>query len=243
MAAAAAPHVRLLGRPALRDEEGRWREFPPGQRAAALGYLALQRRWVGRDELVALFWPDRPEPTARGNLRPLLAKLTREPLAVGLEREPHRVRWLLDSDHAALVAAQRERRWGDAWQLAGGELLEGVTVSRAPEFESWLEIERAHAREVRRTAGLHVADAALGAGAHERAAEVLVSLQRSDPLDEAVLRRLIVALARRGARDGRPGGGGSEGFGGDGCGALARGPGDRRRGRPDALDAVGRSPR
>ena len=165
-----------------------------------MGYLALQRRWVGRDELVALFWPDRPEPTARGNLRPLLAKLAREPLAVGLEREPSRVRWLLDSDHAAVVAAQRERRWEDAWRLADGELLEGVTVSRAPEFESWLEIERADVREVRRTAGLHVADAALDAGAHERAAEVLVSLQRLDPLDEAVLRRLIVALARRGAR-------------------------------------------
>ncbi len=165
-----------------------------------MGYLALQRRWVGRDELVALFWPDRPEATARGNLRPLLAKLAREPLAAGLEREPSRVRWLLDSDHAAVVEARREGRWDDVWRVSSGELLEGVTVARAPEFESWLELERADARAIRRTAGLHVADAAFETGAYERAAEVLVALQRSDPLDEAVLRRLVVTLARRGAR-------------------------------------------
>jgi predicted ATPase/DNA-binding SARP family transcriptional activator/tetratricopeptide (TPR) repeat protein len=165
-----------------------------------LGFLALQRRWVGRDELLALFWPDRPEVTARGNLRPLLARLASEPQAVGLEREPTRVRWLVDSDHEALLAAQRERRWDDAWRLAGGELLEGVTVARAPEFESWLSIERAEVRDVVRTAGLRVADAALEAGGLDDAGEVLAVLQRLDPLDEAVLRRSMVVLARSGAR-------------------------------------------
>jgi len=165
-----------------------------------LGFLALQRRWVGRDELLALFWPDRPEVTARGNLRPLLGKLAREPLAVGLEREPTRVRWLVDSDVEALVQAQRERRWDDAWRLVGGELLEGVTVARAPEFESWLSIERAEVRDVVRTAGLRVADAALEAGGLDDAGEVLAVLQRLDPLDEAVLRRSMVVLARSGAR-------------------------------------------
>lgn len=165
-----------------------------------MGYVALQQRWVARDELVALFWPDRPEATARGNLRPLLAKLARAPQAAGFEREPSRVRWRVASDHEALVAAQRERRWADAWELARGELIEGVMVPRAPEFESWLAIERERVREVVRTAGLHVADAALETGALDEAGEVLMSLQRQDPLDEAVVRRLIVVLARRGAR-------------------------------------------
>lgn len=98
------------------------------------------------------------------------------------------------------MAAQRERRWADAWELARGELIEGVMVPRAPEFESWLAIERERVREVVRTAGLHVADAALETGALDEAGEVLMSLQRQDPLDEAVVRRLIVVLARRGAR-------------------------------------------
>ena len=169
-------------------------------RAAALGFLALQGRWVGRDELVALFWPDQSEATARGNLRPLLGRLAREPLAVGLEREPTRVRWLVESDHEALMSAQRERRWEDAWQLARGELLEGVAVAQAPEFESWLDIERAGVRDVVRAAGLRVVDAALEVGGLDDAGEVLAVLQRLDPLDEAVLRRSMVVLARSGAR-------------------------------------------
>ena len=198
--AAGVARVRLLGRPAVWTEEGGWREFPPGSRAAALGYLAFARRWVGRDELVALFWPDRPEATARGNLRPLLAKLAREPLAVGLERETTRVRWLVESDHSALVTAQREGRWEEVWELAQGELLEGVTVAHAPEFESWLELERVGVRDAVRTAGLRVADAALALGGLDDAGEVLTGLLRLDPLDEAVLRRSMVVMARRGAR-------------------------------------------
>ncbi len=166
-----------------------------------MGYLACAHRWVGRDELVALFWPDRPEATARGNLRPLLARLAREPLAVGLEREAKRVRWLVESDHAALMSAQRKRRWEDVWRLARGELLEGVVVApEAPEFESWLDVERARVREAVRAAGLRVADASLEVGASDDAWEALTVLRRFDPLDETVLRRLMVVLARRGAR-------------------------------------------
>ena len=200
MGAGALPRVRLLGRPAVADAEGRWREFPPGLKAAALGYLGLQQRWVARDELLVLFWPDRPEETARGNLRPLLASLVREPRAPGVEREPSRVRWLVESDHDELVTAHRERRWADAWRLAGGALLEGVSTPRAPEFESWLELERAGVRDVIHAAGMHVADAALEAGELHEAGEALTALHRLDPLDEAVLRRLMAALARRGAR-------------------------------------------
>ena len=196
----ASSRVRLLGRPAVRDAEDSWLELPPGHRSAVLGYLALARRWVARDELVALFWPDRPESTARGNLRPLLAKLAREPLVVGLERERTRVRWTVETDHAAFLVAHRERRWDAVWRLAAGELFEGVTVSRAPEFESWLQIERAIVDDVKRTAGLNLADAALEAGDHERASEVLASLHRSDPLDETVLRRWMLARARGGGR-------------------------------------------
>ena len=200
MVAVAVPRVRLLGRPAVADAEGRLREFPPGLKGAAMGYLALQRRWVARDELLVLFWPDRPEVTARGNLRPLLARLAGEPLAAGFEREPSRVRWLVESDHQGLLVAHRERRWSDAWRLAGGELLEGVSMPRAPEYESWLDIERAVVREAVQAAGMQVADAALEAGEPHEASEVLAALHRLDPLDEAVVRRLMAALARRGAR-------------------------------------------
>jgi predicted ATPase/DNA-binding SARP family transcriptional activator len=165
-----------------------------------LGYVACAQRWVMRDELVALFWPDRPEATARGNLRPMLAKLVQEPLAVGFERGRTRVRWSVRSDLEAFFEARRECRWADAWRLVDGELLDGVSVPGAPEFDSWLEIERSGVRDEVRTVGLQVADTALAAGALEDAGEVLSTLQRADPFDEVVVRRLLVALARRGAR-------------------------------------------
>ena len=189
-----------MGRPAVRDREGRWLAFPTGLRAGVLGYLACSQRWVARDELVALFWPDRPEATARGNLRPMLAKLVQDPLAVGFERDRTRVRWPVRSDLEAFLEARQECRWADAWRLVEGELLDGVSVPRAPEFDSWLEIERSGVQDEVRTVGLHVADAALAAGALEDASAVLATLQRVDPFDEVVVRRLLVALARRGAR-------------------------------------------
>jgi len=196
----AVPRVRLLGRPAVRDRDDRWQAFPSGLRGGLLGYVACTQRWVGREELVALFWPDRPEVTARGNLRPMLAKLVRDPLVVGFERDRSKVRWSVRSDLEVFLEARQESRWADAWQLVDGELLEGVSVPGAPEFDAWLEIERSGVRDEVRTVGLQVADAALEDGGLEDAVAVLSTLQRADPFDEVVVRRLLVALARRGAR-------------------------------------------
>ena len=90
----------------------------------------------------------------------------RIPLAAGLERDPTRVRWAVRSDLVSFHEARQECRWADAWRLVEGELLDGLAVSGAPEFESWLEIERSSVRDgVWTVGGLHVADAALGAGA------------------------------------------------------------------------------
>ena len=200
MVQVAIPRIRLLGRPAVRDHEGQWQMFPAGLRGGLLGYVACAQRWVGRDELVALFWPDRPEATARGNLRPMLAKLVRDPLVVGFERERTRVRWSVRSDLEAFLETRQDGRWADAWRLVDGELLAGVSVPGAPEFDSWLEIERSGVRDEVRTVGLHVADAALEAGGLEEAVAVLSTLQQADAFDEVVVRRLLVALARRGAR-------------------------------------------
>ena len=196
----AVPRVRLLGRPAVRDRDDRWQAFPSGLRGGLLGYVACAQRWVARDELVALFWPDRPEATARGNLRPMLAKLVQDSLAVGFERDRAGVRWSVRSDLEAFLEARQECRWVDAWRLVDGELLDGVSVPGAPEFDSWLEIERSGVRDDVRTVGLQVADTALEDGGLEDAVAVLSTLQQADPFDEVVVRRLLVALARRGAR-------------------------------------------
>jgi DNA-binding SARP family transcriptional activator len=190
--------VRLLGRPAMRGCDGAWSDLKPGLMAALLGYLAFEGRWVERGELVALFWPDRAEEVARANLRPLLWRLAREPLTVDVERERTRVRWPVRTDHAAFVDACRADRWKEAWEL-GGDLLAGVSLPAAPEFETWLEMERATVRSAVRTAGLRAAADATRSGDDEVAADVLGDLYRVDVFDEAVLRELVGALDRRGS--------------------------------------------
>src|SRR5690606_27146507 len=92
-----AVSVRLLGTPSIRwggvDHE------PAATRASALAYfLAFQGRWVARDELLALFWPDVDESRARTSLRQVLTTLRRMPFCGGVEVETARVRWLVKSD-------------------------------------------------------------------------------------------------------------------------------------------------
>jgi predicted ATPase/DNA-binding SARP family transcriptional activator len=196
---AALHEVRLLGRPAMRACDGGWSDLKPGLTSALLGYLAFQNRWVERGELAALFWPDRREEVARGNLRPLLWRLAREPLVVGLQRERTRVRWPVRTDHEAFVEACRVDHWRGAWELRG-DLLAGVRLPASPEFDTWLEMERATVQSALRTAGLRAADDATRSGDPGVAADVLGDLYRSDPFDEVVLRALMEALDRRGSR-------------------------------------------
>ncbi|MFO8151322.1 MAG: BTAD domain-containing putative transcriptional regulator [Trueperaceae bacterium] len=194
-----APYeVRLLGRPAMRGPGGEWSDLKPGLTSALLGYLAFQRSWVERGELAALFWPDRSEEVARGNLRPLLWRLAKEAWTVCLERERTRVRWPVRTDHAAFVDACGAERWTEAWALRG-ELLAGVRLPASPEFDTWLEMERATVQGALRTAGLRAADDATRSGDLDAAADVLGDLYRSDVFDEVVLRALVGALDRRGS--------------------------------------------
>jgi DNA-binding SARP family transcriptional activator len=191
--------VQLLGRPFVVCDE-RHVEPAPGRAAALLYYLAFHGGWVARSDLVYLFWPDVPEAQARGNLRPLLWRLMKEPYARGLERQRAGVRWLVWTDVQAFGDALQAHRWRDAWELGRNELLSGFTVTAAPEFEAWLEGERAELRASVRRAGLHAVDALESAGDVVEAAAIATALHRDDPLDEAAARRCLLALARSGER-------------------------------------------
>lgn len=197
MVAAEAVTVRLLGRPAVLHD-GNWTEPTPGRMAALLYYLAFHGGWVGRSDLVYLFWPDAPEATARGNLRPLLSRLAREPYAQALERQRSRVRWPVRTDVQVCRELMQAQRWREAWELGRHELLTGFDLTSAPEFGAWLEAERSELRQSARLAGARALEECRSVGDHAEAVVVAAQLHRSDPLDEAAARRHMLALADAG---------------------------------------------
>ena len=137
------PEVRLLGPVNVRiGAQG----VGAGGRSAHRGALVPRvRRFVGRrrDDLLYLFWPDSDEQKGRANLRQLLVALRALPFAGGLEAERTRVRWPVTTDVAAWAEALVRRDLAAARDGWPRPLLEGFRLTSAPEFESWLELERA----------------------------------------------------------------------------------------------------
>jgi DNA-binding SARP family transcriptional activator len=169
------------------------------KRLALLLYLALAEPSGphSRESLMALLWPEADVESTRHSLRNTLYGL-RQALGEGaivsrgegyIELDPVVIR--CDAiEVRALLAAQR---WKDALAAWGGDLAPGFHVSGAPEFERWLDDQRA---ALRRT----VADVAWRrVDEMERSGEPGVgeAARRAwaiDPTNEAGARRLLQLL-------------------------------------------------
>ena len=136
---------------------------------ALLAYLALQSKPQPRQKLTGLFWGDQPEDSARRNLRHALWNIRQQfqcpdqpPVLLGDSQE---IAFNLDAGDwldvrefeqclqseseittAALRADDRFALLRQAADLYGGDLLDGVNVADAPEFEQWLLVERERLR-------------------------------------------------------------------------------------------------
>jgi len=159
-----------------------------------------------RDSLVALFWPELDQEHARAALRQALHGLrhalgdgvlvTRGDEDIGLDAE--RIRCDVVEFERAAVAGQL----ADALDLYRGDLLEGFFIRGAPEFEQWLEDERARLKTVAlRSATVLGEQSEARAGLPESAQWARRAL-RIAPLDEPSLRRLMKTLDRLGDRSG-----------------------------------------
>ncbi len=191
--------VCLLGPPSIRIGERRW-EPAADRRSALLYFLAHAGTWVVRDDLLYLFWPDSEEHRGRANLRQLLVAVRALPFGSGLEIERTRLRWLVETDVRGWADALEHGRLEQVGGLWPRVFLEGFRLPSAPEFESWLELERAAWIERCRSVVLEVAERRASAG---HAAEVVAWLEgwlAGAPLDEEVLRLWLAACARIGRR-------------------------------------------
>src|SRR3989454_11735924 len=202
--------LRLLGRLRLTGAAGRAVRALLGQprRLALLAYLAAATPpgFHRRDSLLALFWPELDQEHARAALRQAL-HVVRDALGTNAVASRGDEEIGLDFDRASCDVTRFRRavegeQFREALDLYRGDLLEGFFITGAPEFERWLETERARLREIAsrtaRTLGERCeADGNLTTAVHwsRRALDLA-------PNEEALLRRLVTVLDRHGDRAG-----------------------------------------
>ncbi len=175
------------------------------RRLALLAYLAgaTPRGLQRRDKLVALFWPESDTAHARAALNQTLYVL-RKALGehaiiacgdcAGLDPAAF---WC---DVTEFEAALDGGRPAAALALYRGDLLDGFHATGAPEFEGWLDAERARLRQRASDGAWALADEYAAAGDDVKAERWARRAADFLPTDEAVVRRLMSFLRRIGDR-------------------------------------------
>ena len=177
------------------------------KRLAVLALLAAsgEGRWHRRDTLLATFWPDLDDERARASLRRTLTFLRTHVGDAVIRTRGDEVAIAADSlwcDLVACEAALRDGRLADAVDLYHGEVLAGLHVPSAPEFERWLDAARERVRRETSDAAARCATDAEQAGRLAEAAAWRRRALEIRPDDEAGLRRLLALLDRLGDRAG-----------------------------------------
>jgi DNA-binding SARP family transcriptional activator/TolB-like protein len=198
--------LRVLGALDLRNSEGQELRAVLSQpkRAALLVYLALARPRGPhrRDSLLALFWPEQDTEHARNALSQAIHFLRRslgpEALMAG-NGEGLGLHWKdFWCDAVAFEEALDEGRPADAIDLYRGELLEGFHVSDAPDFERWLDTERARLGDRYAQAMESVAMEREEVADYDGAIRLWRRLAARDPYNSRTALRLMRALAASG---------------------------------------------
>ncbi len=175
--------------------------LPPDRRGCLLAYLAYDGGWVDRDRLALLFWPDSDEQAAKRNLRQLLARTRRLPVAAGLETSVGALRWPVPTDVAGFRRAVAELDYDGAIDCYRGPLLAGFSVYDVGAFDAWCELEREHVHAAFHEAVVRSAGVAIEEGRFDAASARLKRLLDLDPLAEDVLQPYLRALALGGRRE------------------------------------------
>ncbi len=179
------------------------------KRLGLLAYLATAspRRFLRRDSLLALFWPDLDESHARAALRRALyflrgelgadAVIGRGEEEVGVSEES------LWCDVPALDLAIARGDFEQAVALYRGDFLDGLHVTAAaPELQEWLDRERGRVRARVGAAARSLMTRAEAEGRLNDAASWATRALDLDPDDESALRQALSLLDRTGDRPG-----------------------------------------
>jgi DNA-binding SARP family transcriptional activator len=194
--------LRVLGTLSLHSLDG---GSPPAgvtqpKRVALLLYLALAEPagLHSRESLMALLWPEADDESTRHSLRNTLYGLRQ---ALGESAIVSRGEGYIGLDPAVVRCDAVELRgllatgqWKEALSAWGGDLAPGFHVSGAPEFERWLDGQRAALRRAVADAAWRRVDEMEAAG-EPGIGESARRACAIDPLNEAGTRRLMRLLA------------------------------------------------
>lgn len=195
--------VQKIQNKMMGSEMGDVPRFRSRRTVALLGYLAAERREVGRDFLAALFWPDQASSKGRSNLRRELHNLAKIlPDSWALDRQA--VAFLPSNgimvDIYKLLELQAQGRWDEAAELLGGEFLEGLFLDDNLEFENWLLAERERWRNQAGTVLTHLIDGHIHRGQYADALHITRRLLQLSPWNEQAHRQSMRLLAWTGQR-------------------------------------------
>jgi DNA-binding SARP family transcriptional activator len=173
------------------------------KRLALLAYLALEGRGrpVGRDRILAVFWPECDDATARNRLKRAVHFLRRSLGPGVLPRDPsdslHLDPSAFSSDVADFWSAFDAGRWAEALALYTGELLPGFHLDHCREFDAWLESQRCRVRAAAADAGMKAAGLSVEADDLPTAQGLVRRALEIDP-GASRLREALQVLARAG---------------------------------------------
>jgi TolB-like protein len=199
------PQLRLLGRAAVLDDQGRTAALSSRRHPMALLALlsATPSHALTRSRLVGFLWPDAPEKTGRNRLTTCVHQVRRALgervlLSAGgdLQLDPD----ALPSDVVRFRAALEEGDQAAAVALYHGPFLDGFWLDGAREFEERVEEERDRIERAYREALEGLARAAGAEGDHATAVRWWRERAKRTPLDSRVTLELVEATARAGSR-------------------------------------------
>ncbi|MDZ4354106.1 MAG: SARP family transcriptional regulator [Arthrobacter sp.] len=187
--------IRLLGPPKI-ESPGTTPPQPKGRKAwAVLAYLALQPDGISRSRTAALLFPDAADPL--GALRWNLSELRRTLVGVSIAGDPLRLTLLQPWHCDALELVGSANGHGLDPRRFDGQLLEGLSFTDSPVFDSWLAEQRYRLENCIQSVLYEASLAALASGAPADAVELATLALRRDPFHAdctAVLVKALVAL-------------------------------------------------
>ena len=197
--------LRTLGALDLRGPDGKELDavLVQPKRVALLCYLALAtpRGSHRRDTLLPLFWPEHDAEHARNSLSQSVHILRRSlgPETILSSGDTLSLAWGdLWCDAVAFGEGLDAGRLAEAVELYRGELLEGFHIASAPEFERWLDAERARLASRYANAVEMLAGEREAGGDFSGAATWWRRLATRDPYSSRAALGLIRALAAAG---------------------------------------------